>query len=318
MRIRFWGTRGSLPVALTAAQVRGKVTAALRAARGVDLTTDAALEGFVDRLPFTTAGTYGGHSPCVQVDLGAADEYLLCDLGSGVRAFGQAVLAARAGRPATFHVLMSHMHWDHIMGLPFFAPAWIAGNRIVFHGCHRAVEAALRRQMDEPSFPVPMTAFRATLEFQRLIPGQPADVAGARVTARKQNHAGDSYGFRIEHGGRCAIYTTDTEHKMEEPAEIEGFAAFFREADLVIFDSMYSLADTMSVKEDWGHSSNVVAVELCQLARAKRLALFHHEPVFDDARIHALLEETRRLERITRQDHAVEIVAAHDGLELDL
>lgn len=318
MRIRFWGTRGSMPVALTAAQLRGKLTAALRASRDQDIATDAALDRFVDRLDFTVAGTYGGHSPCVQFDLGLPDDYLICDMGSGLRPLGQAAMKARAGKPATYHVLVSHMHWDHIMGLPFFAPAWIAGNRIVFHGCHRAVEAALRRQMDEPSFPVPMTAFRAALEFRRLIPGETAEIAGARVTARRQYHSGDSYGFRIEHGGCSAVYTTDTEHKMEEPDQIEAAAAFFRDADLVIFDSMYSLADAMSVKEDWGHSSNVVGVELCQLARAKRLALFHHEPVFDDAQIHRLLEETRRFERITRQEHPVEVLAAHDGLELEL
>lgn len=172
--------------------------------------------------------------------------------------------------------------------------------------------------MDEPSFPVPMSAFRATLEFARLLPGEPAGIAGARVTAKRQHHTGDSYGFRIEQDGRSLVYTTDTEHKMEERSQIEGFAEFFREADLVIFDSMYSLADALSVKEDWGHSSNVVAVELCQLARARRLALFHHEPVFDDAQIDRLLEETRRYERISRVGHAVEVLAAHDGLELEV
>lgn len=318
MRIRFWGTRGSLPVALTAPQLRQKLVDTLRASRGRDLSSDAAIGEFVDALPFATRGTYGGHSPCVQVELEDPDQYLVCDMGSGLRPFGQAVTKARGGKPATYHVLVSHVHWDHIMGLPFFAPAWMPGNRIVFHGCHRGIESALRRQMDEPSFPVPMTGFRATLEYARLRPGEPADVAGTRVTAKRQHHSGDSYGFRIELGGRSVVYTTDTEHKMEDPAQIEGFAEFFREADLVIFDSMYSLADALSVKEDWGHSSNVVAVELCQLARARRLALFHHEPVLDDTGIETLLAETRRYERITRTDHAVEVLAAYDGLEIGL
>lgn len=145
MRIRFWGTRGSLPVALTAPQLRAKLVSVLRAAQGQDLSGEGAIERFLDAQPFATAGTYGGHSPCVQVDLAGPDEYLVCDMGSGLRPFGQSVIRARQGRPATYHVLVSHVHWDHIMGLPFFAPAYVAGNRIVFHGCHRGIEAALRR-----------------------------------------------------------------------------------------------------------------------------------------------------------------------------
>jgi len=93
---------------------------------------------------------------------------------------------------------------------------------------------------------------------------------------------------------------------------------FFRDADLVIFDSQYSLAEATSVKEDWGHSSNVVGLELCQMARARRLCLYHHEPVSNDERIAALLAETQRLEEITRGDRRVEILAAYDGMELTL
>jgi ribonuclease BN (tRNA processing enzyme) len=89
-----------------------------------------------------------------------------------------------------------------------------------------------------------------------------------------------------------------------------------RQADLVIFDAMYSLADSASVKEDWGHSSNVVGVELCQLARAKHLCIYHHEPVHDDAKISSVLQETLRLEEITRGEHPLQISSAYDGLEI--
>ena len=96
------------------------------------------------------------------------------------------------------------------------------------------------------------------------------------------------------------------------------FVDFFHGADLVIFDAMYSLADTVSVKEDWGHSSNVVGVELCQLAGVEHLCLFHHEPAYDDATIARVLDDTRRLEEITRAGHALRISAAYDGLEIEL
>jgi ribonuclease BN (tRNA processing enzyme) len=106
-------------------------------------------------------------------------------------------------------------------------------------------------------------------------------------------------------------WTTKEEH--------EGFVKFFAKADLVIFDAMYSLAEAVSVKADWGHSSNVVGVELCQAAKAKRLALFHHEPMNDDNQLSRLLAETRRLEEITRHDHnPLEVISAYDGLTVAL
>ena len=317
-RIRFWGTRGSLPVSLTAAAVRRKLIDAVSRASGRAFATKRDVESYVDGLPFEVAGTYGGHSACVEIETGGAD-YVLCDLGSGVRPFGQAVIAKHGpAAPQTYHVFMSHVHWDHIMGLPFFTPAYIPGNRIRFYGGHPGLEAALRRQQDEPSFPVEFSYLRADIEFVHLEPGVRHDVAGMSVTLKRQRHAGDSYGYRFEANGRVVVYTTDSEHKLADQGETEGFAEFFRGADVVIFDAMYSLAEATSVKADWGHSSNVVGVELCQMAGARHLCLFHHEPANDDEAITRVLAETRRLEEITRTRGPMVVTAAYDGMEIAL
>jgi phosphoribosyl 1,2-cyclic phosphodiesterase len=315
--VRFWGTRGSLPVALTAAGLRGKHHELLRAARGHALDSDAAIEAFLATLPFAVAGTYGGHSSCVQIDTGGSDIFV-CDMGSGLRPLGQAAMAQRGGKPQTFHIFMSHLHWDHIMGLPFFVPAFIPGNRVVIYGSHPELEAALRRQQDKPSFPVDFSIFGATLEFVQLDPGRRHDIAGVQVSTMLQRHTGDSYGYRFEAQGKVLVYSTDSEHPLAQPEHTERFVQLFRDADLVIFDAMYSLADSISVKADWGHSSNVVGVELCQLAGARHLCLFHHEPVFDDAAIDAMLAETQRLEEITRVAAPLRVSAAYDGLEIAL
>lgn len=316
--VRFWGTRGSLPVALTAAGLADKLRGVLRAARGQAIATDADIDRLLGSLPFALAGTYGGHSSCVQIDAGGPD-YLVCDMGSGLRPFGQAAMAQRAGRPQTFHVFMSHLHWDHIMGLPFFVPAFIPGNRVIVYGSHREIEAALRRQQEPPSFPVGFdTIFEGRIEFRHLEPGVPHQVAGMTVTTMLQRHTGDSYGYRFESHGKVLVYSTDSEHPLADPAHTERFVQFFRDADLVIFDAMYSLADAISVKADWGHSSNVVAVELCQLANVRHLCMTHHEPVFGDAAIEAMLAETRRLEEITRSGAPLRVSAAYDGLDIGL
>jgi phosphoribosyl 1,2-cyclic phosphodiesterase len=322
MRVRFWGTRGSIPVGLTVADVRDKLARALLAASGRRFEAYADALTFVQQsLPGGLGHTYGGHSSCVELDLGN-DEYFVCDMGSGARPFGAHVLARQGGRPATVHIFMSHMHWDHIMGFPFFGPAYAPKNRLFIYGCHDQLEHAFRRQQEPPSFPVPFSVMGADIQFIKLEPERQQNVQGLRVTPHIQRHSGDSYGFRFEFEGKSVVYTTDSEHKLEERSESELFANFFRDADLVIFDAMYSLADAISVKADWGHSSNVVGVELCQMARAKHLVLFHHEPANSDAAIDSLLRDARRLEELTRDNfqppQRLQISAAHDGLEIEL
>lgn len=318
MKLRFWGTRGSIPVSLTAPDVRAKIVRALQGAAALDLGDTAAIEAYVDALGFDVAGTFGGHSSCVQIETGGT-EHIVLDLGTGVRALGQRMLAQFGpAAPQTYHVFLSHLHWDHIMGLPFFTPVYIPGNRIVIHSCHAHAEFALRRQQAEPSFPVRFDQFAARIEFDVMQPGVPAPIAGTTVTAHAQRHAGDSYGWRFDGGGKSVVYSTDSEHRLEDEEERVGFIRFFDQADLVIFDAMYSLADAISVKADWGHSSNIVGVELCQAARARRLAMFHHEPGYSDTQIERVLQETRRFEEITRDGHRLEVISAWDGLELTL
>ena len=316
-RIRFWGTRGSLPVALTAPVVREKIIAALRGASGRTFGSNADIERYVDGLAFAEVGTYGGHTSCVELDTGH-EEYFVCDMGSGARAFGEHVLARQSGRPATVNIFMSHVLWDHIMGFPFFGPAYVKGMRIRIHGSHDILEKAFRIQQSAPCFPVPFDYLGAKIEFIKIEPDKPIEVSGLKVTTQLQRHSGDSYGYRFEHGGHSVVYTTDSEHKLEDRAETDRVVAFFRDADLVIFDAMYSLAEAISVKADWGHSSNVMGVELCQKARVKHLVLFHHEPANSDAAIEGLLRDAQRLEELTRGKHALRVSAAHDGLEIDL
>jgi len=318
MRVRFWGTRGSIPVSLTWRDVRDRVAQALLSASGRSLDTMEKAVAFVEEeLDFTLARTFGGHSSCVEFTTGG-DEYFACDMGSGARAFGAHVLARQGGAPAVINVFMSHVHWDHIMGFPFFGPAYVPGSIIRIHGCHASLELAFRLQQDPPCFPVSFSQLAARIEFVRLVPGETREIGGVMATPKLQQHSGDSYGWRFEVAGKCLVYSTDSEHKLEQPEETESFIEFFRDADLVVFDAMYSLADAISVKADWGHSSNIVGVELCQRARARRLALFHHEPAYDDATIERVHRETCRFEELTRDSHAVEVLAAYDGLEVEL
>ncbi len=316
MKIKFWGTRGSIPVSMTTTDVRAKIRQALLGAAEQGPITPGNVDAYIDTLGFDLAGTFGGHSSCVQIVTGGP-EHVILDSGTGIRPLGQSMLAKYGpGVPQTYHLFMSHMHWDHIMGFPFFTPVYIPGNRIIIHACHKEVELAFRRQQGAPSFPVEFNQLAATIEFDVLLPDTVYTIAGLKVSARLQRHAGDSYGWRFEHEERSMVYTTDSEHHVDDETERAGIVKFFEGADAVVFDAMYSLADAISVKADWGHSSNIVGVELCQAARAKRLVMFHHEPAYNDTQIQAVLNETRRFEEITREGAALEVLSAWDGLEL--
>lgn len=318
MLVRFWGTRGSLPVAQRAETIQAKIAKALLAADGRRFADAAEAAAFAKaNLNFATYGSFGGATSCVEIE-GAEGAFLVCDMGSGLREFGiDAFRRIAQGHPRVYHFFLSHLHWDHIMGFPFFGPAFDAGATIVIHSGHPDAETALRRQQEEISFPVPFDWLRAKFEFVVHPPGATFEVGGVTVTLCAQHHSHDSYGYRFEKNGRAAIYSTDSEHKVDNMDAEAAFEAFFRQADLVICDTMYSLGDTVSLKQDWGHSSNVVAVDLCHAARAKRLALFHHEPTYTDEDIQRMHAETVRYEELVRADRPpLEVICAYDGLEV--
>jgi len=317
MLVRFWGTRGSLPVAPTAGTIRRKIAEALVAANGKSFADADEAERFITaELGFAQGATYGGATPCVELEAGGS--YFICDMGSGLRPFGlDSIRRNGEGHRKTYNFFLSHLHWDHIMGFPFFAPAFDPTATIRIHSAHPDAEDALRRQQEEVSFPVPFDWLRADIEFIQLDPGEPYEIDGVRVETARQQHSHVSYGYRFtDRDGRTAVYSTDSEHKPDNMEDEAAFIDFFRQADLVICDTMYSLADSVSMKEDWGHSSNLVAIDLCHEAQAKSLALFHHEPTYEDKDIQRMHEESIRYEELTRNGPPLEVICAYDGLEV--
>ncbi len=320
MLVRFWGTRGSLPVAQRKDAIKAKVVRALMAANGKTFASDEEARAFADsELDFATSATYGGATSCVEIE-GGDSAFFICDMGSGLREFGiDAFRRCAAGHARVYHFFLSHLHWDHIMGFPFFGPAFDPGATIIVHSGHPDAEEGLRRQQEEISFPVPFDWLKATFEFIVHKSGDVFDVDGVTVKLIDQYHSHDSYGWRFERDGRSVVYSTDSEHKLDNMEAEAAFEGFFRDADLVVMDTMYSLGDTVSLKQDWGHSSNVVGVDLCLGAGAKTLALFHHEPTYSDEDIQRMHAETVRYEELVREDRPpLEVICSYDGLEVEV
>lgn len=319
MLVRFWGTRGSLPVAPRASAIERKVAQALLAAAGRRFADEAEALAFTrDALSFAGGRTYGGATTCVEIEGAPDGSFIVCDMGSGLREFGiDAARRCAGGHPKVYNFFLSHLHWDHIMGFPFFGPAFDPGSRIIIHSGHADAEEALRRQQEEISFPVPFDGLRAEIEFRTLMPGAVHRVAGLDVRLTEQYHSHVSYAWRFDTPGRSVCFSTDAEHPIIDMENERKFEIFFAQSDLVICDTMYSLAESVTLKADWGHSSNVVAVDLCHAAGARRMVLFHHEPTYSDADIEQLHLDTIRYEEISRGDHPpLEVICAYDGLEV--
>jgi phosphoribosyl 1,2-cyclic phosphodiesterase len=300
--------------------VRKKVKQAIMLANGKKFNNEDQIDSFLDEyIDFPIRHSYGGDSACVQIEGG--NEYMICDMGSGLRRFGQHITKdIEANKKGVYNFFISHAHWEHIMGFPFFPPAYSSENTINIYGGHKTdvLEDAFRRQQSSPYFPVYWNELQAKVVFKQLELDKWYDINGFRVKVMQQAHHGDSFGYRFEKDEKTVIYSTDAEHKQESETETEAIVDFFQNADLVIFDAMYSLADMITIKEDWGHSSNIVGVDLCMRAKVKQYCMFHHEPAMSDETLYEILKETKRYEEIVRTDHTLKVYTAYDDLVIDL
>ena len=307
-----WGSCGSLPSPTTSAEIREKVKAALWQARDQQFADEAALDAYLDQLPHSQRGTYRANTSCVQIDA-QTEDVILCDAGTGIRDFA---LTLPAGEAKTYHIFVSHLHWDHIQGFPFFTPAYMKGNRIIFHTFHSETEQAIRAQMKAPCFPVPFEAMQADIEFDLQQEGASFQIGDVRVSSIKQEHPGDSWGFRFEQNGKSIIYSSDSEHGPESANADYPFIDFFRNADVLIFDGQYTLEQVKNEKRNWGHSDHSTALDLASRAQVKQLLIFHHEPGYSDAEIESIHNAALALQQQSQANtgYPSSIQLAYDGL----
>jgi phosphoribosyl 1,2-cyclic phosphodiesterase len=317
-----WGSCGSLPSPASSANIREKVKAALWAARDQKFTAETEVDAFLNTLPHHMQGTFKANTSCVQIEADSED-VILCDAGTGIRDYA---LSLPADTPLkTYHIFISHLHWDHIQGFPFFTPAYIPGNRIIFHGFHAAIEETIRAQMTSPCFPVPYETMQADIEFDIRAPGDSFQVDDVAITTIKQQHPGDSWGYRFEQHGKSVIYSSDSEHGPEAQDPNYPFINFFRNADVLIFDGQYTFLEATTDKRNWGHSNHITAVELAARARVKQLVIFHHEPAHTDRDIEEIHQGTLQYRRSYNQKFNLNdqdffpnhIAIAYDGLVIE-
>ena len=314
MKAHFWGTRGSLPAAADTLDLRQKMIDGIKAARGVNCSKPGNPAAFAaENMEFSHYGYFGTNTSCVEVS--HETDFVICDAGSGIQDLSRRIMSGDERPGRTFHIFLSHLHWDHIQGFPFFMPRYIAGNTIMVYGGHSNMKRVMAFQQKWSRISL---AERAHVGFKVLKPGKWYDIAGFQVKPILQNHPGDSYGYRFERGGKSIVYSTDCEHRQDESSDDYPFIDFFRKADLLIIDAQYRADDAFGAKENWGHSSNTLVAELGARAGVKRLCMFHNEPTVNDADLDKFLQDTQRYLQIYDPDSLMKIDLAYDGLEVDI
>jgi phosphoribosyl 1,2-cyclic phosphodiesterase len=316
MRIKFWGVRGSIPAPLTAEQIQHRISAIVQRITARDIESADARESFLAYLPAWLGSTVGGNTSCVQV-LAADGNSFILDAGSGIRELGNST--GESDR-RVFHLFFSHFHWDHIMGLPFFFPAYNKKNTIHFYSPFPDMKNILTEQMKTPYFPIPMTGergFSAALHFHTITPGTPFSIGNIVINTKKMRHPGDSYSYSFTEGDRKCIYTTDVELT---PADFAGTGAedtFFKNADVLVLDAQYTLEESLE-KENWGHSSFSRAIDFSVSWNVNRLFLFHHEPKYDDKKLNSILQAAAWYANDYAEKSDISIYLAGEGTEVDV
>ncbi|MFZ0547208.1 MAG: AAA family ATPase [Candidatus Promineifilaceae bacterium] len=316
MKIRIWGARGSIPTPISPTSVRDKIINALRGAEGVDLSDPIMVRAYVDSLSPIERGTVGGNTACVEITAG--EDVIIVDAGSGLRLLGQELMKGAAGQgKATIHLFLSHTHWDHIQGLPFFLPAYIPGNYLNIYHIHESVPATLVEQMKSTTFPVTLDYMKATFQFIQLMPGKSLSLGDLNVTTVELPHPGRAYAFRFEYQGAVLVYASDAEYKRLDDIHLQPYLNFFAGADVLIFDAQFSLRESF-LKEDWGHSSALIGADMAGRAGVKRLVLFHHDPSNSDPELEKILKKTIDYLSEQEKETKLEVLLGYEGLEINL
>jgi phosphoribosyl 1,2-cyclic phosphodiesterase len=230
--------------------------------------------------PSTSHAKYGGNTSCIQVIVG--DRTIIFDAGTGIRDLGNE-LQKRDVREA--YLLMSHTHWDHINGFPFFVPAYDPSWSLKIMAGHLAegnsgIQDVLNAQMQGPMFPVPLETMQAKLHFTDFKAGEQFKIhSDVNVRTALLRHPNGATGYRIEYDGKSVCYITDTEHVPDKPDQ--NILELIEGSDLVIYDSTYT-EEEFKTKIGWGHSTWNEGLKLCRAANVKKFAIFHHEPDHDD------------------------------------
>lgn len=281
MKIKFWGTRGSIAVP------------------GMETTR------------------FGGNTTCLELTLESGRKVVV-DAGTGIRPLGEKL--RKAGSRVEILLLITHIHWDHILGFPFFAPIYDPSTRISIDGypsCMTGLRSTFDNRMGDGFFPIRFNDLKAEIRYLGRLSRGPLEVDGTLIESVPLHHPQGGFGFRFREGGRTLVFITDNELTEDAPTGVkpEDYVAFCRDADILIHDAQYA-PEEIGDRKGWGHSDYAAAVDLARQARVGRLVLSHHDPSRTDAEVEAI--EARCKALVKEAEAPLRVQAARENSELTL
>ena len=323
MKLHMWGTRGSLPRAITNDTFVNLVDRYAKDAEKAGLSTISEFRNALRDGDLAKPLVFGGNTTCNEII--HKNHRIFVDMGTG---FAEASSEVMAQGRTEFHVFITHLHWDHIMGLPFFVPLYIPGNKITIYHVHPHAPEHIRIQFNGVNFPVKWEQLGATIEFIQIQQYSPVNFDDLTVTPFTLDHPGGSFGYRFEADGRSLAIGVDGEYKRLTPKDLGKDLPFYQNLDLLVFDGQYEM-DELASRYDWGHCSPPIGIELALREGIRNIVIAHHDPRASEDKERAMLAQAldhknkqlsyyQEIWQKLGQPEGPNVQLAYDGMEFDL
>ncbi len=290
MQYKLWGVRGSLPKPETPQQLQARIKNILTdfAEKKLGLSD---VEKFLEKQSAPGVGGYGGHTSCFEAI--EKDESVVIDGGSGIKELGVQLLKGPCGQgKGVVHIFMTHFHWDHLIGLPFFIPIFIPGNEIHFYAVQDDLELTIRSLFKKPYFPVNFEWLGAKVHFHKLEPRKALKLKHLSLTPYQLDHPDPCWGYRISNGQKSIAHCVDTECTRVTPQELGEDIGLYKNADLMVFDAQYTLIELVD-KINWGHAVSGLGLDIAMREGIKKVLFVHHDPYASNEKIEQAATQTR-------------------------
>ena len=317
MKLKVWGSRGSIPAPLTPKQLEQKIEENLQAFCKSPYFSSKDIVTFLSEQQIAAGNSFGGNTTCVELK---GDKSLIIDGGSGLRLKGNELMAGDCGKgKGEVHIYMTHFHWDHLMGIPFFVPIFIPGNIIHFYSVDPNLESAIKLVFTKPYFPVPFSALASKIHFHQVPAREATNIAGFEVTPYKLDHPDPCWGARISFNGKHYAHVVDNEGKRVSRLEMGEDLPLYQNIDLMYFDAQYSFNDLLK-NVDWGHSSAFIGMDIAFREKIKKVVFTHHDPMASDDQLQKMFSADSDYydQQKSHFEHKFEWQFAYDGLEIDI
>lgn len=319
--VKFWGVRGSIPSAPQPTQWVKDFEELMRGFFRAGFHKPEHVSEYLQTLSVPEIGGFGTATTCVEVTTDQAS--IIMDGGSGIRNYSEHIL--RNGGRKEFHILMTHFHWDHLIGLPFFAPHFIPGFKIHYYAVQPDLEQMIRGKFKKPYFPVPFEALGAELSFHRLEPRQKFTIGDLHITPYELDHPDPCWGYRVETQGKAYSHCVDTEATRTTRESLGPDLPLYQNVDVMYFDAQYTLPE-LAEKANWGHGAAQLGLDIAFRENIRHMIFAHHDPGATTQQLFELKTQTREYyewrlktaETNRLQLPEVKWRYAHEGLEIDL